>query len=107
MKNSLRVLAVVGSMLALVFITMVNFYHKIQEREFTIQLNSLKDLSNQGNVILENKLEGFVSTLYGLAEIFHDGDVHDPEKTERIKNWLRREAWSFRESELQTVREIP
>lgn len=95
MKSALRILGIIACMLMITFITMVNFYHKIQKREFTLQLNSLRDLSTQGTVILENKLEGFVSTLYGLSEIFEDGHVHDEEKVEKVRQLIKDEKLEF------------
>lgn len=84
-KNGLIIALVTVSMLLLVCFTMFNFYYKIQEREFVLQMNSLKDLSSQGASVLEAKLDGFISTLDSLSGIFKEGEVHDEEKIEKLK----------------------
>ena len=72
---------VIFSAFTLIFVltTLLNFYDKIQKREYEMQLNALKDLSIKSNAIIENKLEGYLDTLHSVAGFLGDGELHTEE----------------------------
>lgn len=62
--------------LLFVSITLLDFYKRIQEREYNLQLNALEELSIQENAIVENKLEGYLTTLQSVAGFLGNGELH-------------------------------
>ena len=62
-----------------IIITLFHFYSKVQSREYEAKLDALKDLANQGHVIVENRIQGYITTLNAISNILQELDIHSDE----------------------------
>lgn len=69
---------------AFILLSILNFYHELQDKEATIQEESLLDLSQFTSSYMDVKLEGYLSTLYSLSDLILLKDV----KWENIRDRL-------------------
>lgn len=82
---------------AMIFIgfTLSGFNKEIQQRVYEKQIETMKALSMQGSAVVEKKLEGFINTLFGLAEYLHEEDIIDPSNIDRLKEFMNRKDIGF------------
>ncbi len=82
---------------AMIFIgfTLSGFNKEIQQRVYEKQIETIKALSMQGSAVVEKKLEGFINTLFGLAEYLHEEDIIDPSNIDRLKEFMNKKDIGF------------
>lgn len=82
---------------AMIFIgfTLSGFNKEIQQRVYEKQIETMKALSMQGSAVVEKKLEGFINTLFGLAEYLHEEDIIDPSNIDRLKEFMNKKDIGF------------
>ena len=69
---------------AFILLSILNFYRELQNKEATIQEESLLDLSQFTSNYMDVKLEGYLSTLYSLSDLILLKDI----KWENIRDRL-------------------
>lgn len=75
--------------------TLSGFNKEIQQRVYEKQIETMKALSMQGSAVVEKKLEGFINTLFGLAEYLHEEDIIDPSNIDRLKEFMNKKDIGF------------
>lgn len=82
---------------AMIFIgfTLSGFDNEIQQRVYEKQIETMKALSMQGSAVVEKKLEGYVNTLFGLAEYLHEEELVDPSNIDRLKEFMNKKDIGF------------
>lgn len=65
--------------------SLLHFYGKVFDREYRQQTEFLEELSRQGSMIVEERLEGYVNVLNSIAEYIHDGDLQSEENLEHLQ----------------------
>ncbi|MEY8338282.1 sensor domain-containing diguanylate cyclase [Lachnospiraceae bacterium 62-35] len=89
----------VGVFLLLTFTFVVaalfNFEVHIQGREYEMQLEALKEFSDQGSLSIETKLGGYVNTLNGLAGFLQEGALDLETNRKYLQDTAGREEMDF------------
>lgn len=100
MKNKERKKIILVFLLAIGIILYIgfvlsDFYGEIQKRVYSKQIENMKELSMQGSAVVEKKLEGFINTLYGLAEYLHEEEITDASNIKRLNEFLTKKEIGF------------
>ena len=82
--------------LMVIFVTtsLLNFYKKINLREYHSKLDTLEELSLKGKTIVENKLEGYLNSLQSI-EVFLEKDNIHSQKNLNLVSEITEEKNSF------------
>lgn len=83
-RKSLRIFILLTFTFAIIAASLFDFYFRIQKRQYEMQLNALKDLSAQGNEIVESKLRGYLSTLSSIAKGIKYGEFQSDEQMQLL-----------------------
>ncbi len=75
--------------------TLSKFYSNIQQRVYNKQIETTKELSMQGSAVVEKKLEGYINTLYGLAEYLQEEDIDNETNINRLKEFIEKKDVGF------------
>lgn len=84
-----------SAVLGYVSLSLMSFNNKIQEREYSVQLNTLSAMSRQESLVLEAKLEGYLNTLNSMAEYLREGELHSEKNMTVLHNVLDRTEQDF------------
>jgi len=69
----------------------LNFYHKLQDKEYAAQQQSLMTLAEQVACTVESTLDGYFNTLYGIAEFLGTSPLVTEEKLRHLAQLAQRE----------------
>lgn len=68
--------------------TLFKFYTLTHRHIYDMQIEEMKNLSLQGCAVVEKKLEGLVSALYGLTEGIQEEELTSEENIEHLRDFL-------------------
>ena len=95
-KNYLHFGMVLVGALVIIMAAMFSYYFKIQNREYLLQVESLKDFSNQGSALVERKLNEYLSVLRTAADFVDTTEIHSEANMQHLRAIVEHgEAWSF------------
>ncbi len=79
--------------LAFVMLSVYDFYLILEKKEYEFQKGLLRDLSIQSGALVDIKLQGYISTLYGLAEFIGNQPLQTDENLKRFQDVLSHEEF--------------
>lgn len=69
-----------------VILVLFLFKERVREREYDMQIETIQELANQGNVIVESKLSGYQDVLRSLAEFLPCTELHSEENLHHLQH---------------------
>lgn len=85
-KNYLHFGMVLAGALVIIMAAMFSYYFKIQNKEYLLQVESLKDFSNQGSALVERKLNEYLSVLRTAADFVDTTEIHSEANMQHLRD---------------------
>ncbi len=94
-KTYLHFGMVLAGALAIIIAASVGYYFKIQNKEYLLQVESLKDFSSQGSALVERKLSEYLSVLSAASEFMDTKDVLSDANLDHLRSLTAKEDTDF------------
>lgn len=80
---------------AMIVYALINFYGKVFDREYVQQTEFLEELSQQGGMIVEERLKGYVNVLHSAAEYMKEGELQSEDNRTHLTEMLEQGDLGF------------